>query len=243
MSVVAAAIIGSTVVGVVGSAVTAKSASKAADVQEQAAKDSNAIQDKQIVLQKEMYDQTRKDQEPWRQAGVNALTNITNGMKDGGEFSQKFSDTQFAGDPGYKFRLAEGQNALDNMGSAAGSYLSGNQLRAASQYNQNFASNEYGNAYNRFMNDQTSRFNRQATVAGVGQTANNALANAGSNYVTAGANSANAVSNNLAGAANAKASSYVATGNAVNNALSQVTNGYMNYKAYQSLPSPNQGIT
>lgn len=44
---------------------------------------------------------------------------------------------------GYKFRLSEGQQALDRANAASGGRLSGAALKRASQYNQGFASNEY----------------------------------------------------------------------------------------------------
>jgi hypothetical protein len=46
---------------------------------------------------------------------------------------------------GYQFRLGQGQQALDRKIAAAGGRLSGASLKAASEYNQGFASNEYGN--------------------------------------------------------------------------------------------------
>ena len=61
-----------------GSALLGASASKSAAKTQAAATDrAGELQkqtvDQQIALQREMYQQTRQDQEPWRQAGVNAL--------------------------------------------------------------------------------------------------------------------------------------------------------------------------
>jgi hypothetical protein len=44
------------------------------------------------------------------------------------------------------------------------------------------ASQEYGNAYNRFNIDQDNLFNRLASLSGFGQTASGQIANAGANY-------------------------------------------------------------
>jgi hypothetical protein len=55
----------------------------------------------------------------------------------------------FTADPGYDFRLQQGQTALDRMGAAAGGRISGAALKKASEYNQGVASQEYGNWFNR----------------------------------------------------------------------------------------------
>jgi hypothetical protein len=52
-------------------------------------------------------------------------------------------------DPGYKFRLGEGTQALEQSAAARGVLNSGNTLRGLNDYAQNFASQEYGNVFNR----------------------------------------------------------------------------------------------
>jgi hypothetical protein len=53
-------------------------------------------------------------------------------------------------DPGYLFRLGEGQKVLENSAAAQGGLLSGQTGKALLQYGQNFASNEFGNIYDRY---------------------------------------------------------------------------------------------
>jgi hypothetical protein len=53
-------------------------------------------------------------------------------------------------DPGYLFRLGEGQKLLENSAAARGGLLSGQTGKALQQYGQNFASNEFGNIYDRY---------------------------------------------------------------------------------------------
>jgi hypothetical protein len=53
-------------------------------------------------------------------------------------------------DPGYLFRLGEGQKVLENSAAARGGLLSGQTGKALQQYGQNFASNEFGNIYDRY---------------------------------------------------------------------------------------------
>lgn len=136
-----------------------------------------------------------------------------------GEFNRKFTLADFQQDPGYQFRLDQGLNSVQGSRAARGSMLSGSTLKALSDYGSNYASSEYGKAYDRFNNDQATRFNRLATIAGIGQTATN-------NVGTAGANAANNISSNLIGAGNAAAAGTVGTANAINSGLSNLQSIY-----------------
>ena len=145
-----------------------------------------------------------------------------------GDLNRKFQASDFTADPGYEFRLAEGARGINNSAAARGGVLSGAALKAASKYNQNFASNEYSNVYNRYNTDQTNQFNRLASIAGVGQTANNAIASAGSNM-------ANNVSQNQLSAGNARASGYVGSANALNSGIGSAYNMYQGNQLMNSL--------
>lgn len=143
-----------------------------------------------------------------------------------GSLTKNFGLSDFQTDPGYEFRKAEGMKGIENSAAARGGLLSGAALKAAGQYNQDFASNEFGNAYNRFNTNQTNNFNRLATLAGVGQTANNAVQSAGQNYANnAGANLVNA--GNAAAAGAQRASGYM--GQALGFAGNQLQNAWGNY--------------
>lgn len=123
----------------------------------------------------------------------------------------------FQGDPGYQFRQQEGQAGVENSAASRGMLLSGATLKALSRYNQDYASNEFGNAYNRYNMNQEKRFNRLASVAGIGQNAANTVASAGMNY-------ANNASQNILGAGNATAAGYMGAANAISGGLSQGAN-------------------
>ncbi len=201
-----------------GTAVLGTAASmNAADKQAAAARDSNA-------LQKYQYDTTRKDQKPYREAGYEALGTMRTGLQPGGDFNRDFTLADFQKDPGYQFRLDQGEQAINRSASAGSGQLSGATLKALIRYNQDYGSGEWDKSYNRFNNDRTTRFNRQASMAGVGQTANNQIAAAGQAY-------ANNASNNLMGAANSRAAGYIGAANATGNAVGQ----YINYNQNQSM--------
>lgn len=94
-------------------------------------------------------------------------------------------------DPGYNFRLQQGQKALDRQAAAGGRLYSGRQLQATQRYGQDYASNEFGNAYNRL-----------AGLAGLQQTATNQLGNQLSSYGQAAGQS-------LGNIGDARASGYI----------------------------------
>lgn len=161
--------------------------------------------------QERIFNQTRADQEPWRQAGATALGQL--GSQD---FQRDFTAQDFQKDPGYDFRMQEGMKALERSASARGGLMSGGTAKALQDRSQDIASSEYNNAYNRFNNDRTNRFNRLSSVAGVGQTANAQMQQAGQNY---GNNvSANQIGMGNAGAAN-QIGKYNSQQQGVNNAL------------------------
>ena len=74
-------------------------------------------------------------------------------------------------EPGYEFRLNQGENAVNNYLAARGMPFGGTAAKALIDYNQGMASQEYSNVYNRTAQDRTDRFNRLASLAGIGQTA------------------------------------------------------------------------
>jgi hypothetical protein len=111
-----------------------------------------------------------------------------------GSLLKPFGIEDFQKDPGYDFRMNEGAKVLQSGAAARGGLFSGGAGKALERYGQDYASNEYGKASDRYVANQTNQFNRLASVAGVGQTAANqsgaATANfgaqAGSNIIGAG---------------------------------------------------------
>lgn len=217
MSAVATAIIGS---AVIGGTLASKSAGQAADAQVRSTDAANATQ-------LEMFNQNRADQEPWRTTGVAALGTLAGNMDTGGDFSRDFTLADFAKDPGYDFRMQEGQRGLDASAAARGGALSGAAIKGSQRYGQDYASGEFQNAYNRFNNDRTTRFNRLSSLAGVGQTAVNQV---NSDRTQTATN----IGNNTIGAGNARASGYMGQGNA----MSQTANTLGNFAMQQQfMPS------
>lgn len=137
---------------------------------------------------------------------------------DYGSLLRDFGLEDFTKDPGYDFRLSEGEKGINRSLAARGGLFSGAAGKALSRYNQDFASNEYGNAYNRYNTNQGNKFNRLASLAGIGQSATNQVQQAGQN-------AANNISSNMIGSGNAQASGIMGIGNAISGGL----NNYMQY--------------
>lgn len=124
--------------------------------------------------------------------GLNAAVDAQFGAQETpdnfGSLMESFSADKFEADPGYQFRLDEGQKAIERAAAARGQYYDPSTVKAMSEYNANMADQTYGDAYNRYNNDQTSIFNRLAAVSGIGQTANNSLNQTGQNYANQAGN-------------------------------------------------------
>jgi hypothetical protein len=157
-----------------------------------------------------MYNQQRDDIMPWNQRGLSALAEM-----DNPDFKRDFTQADFVEDPGYQFRMAEGQKALERSAAARGSLQGGATMKALARYGQDFASNEYQNVYNRFNADRDRRFGRLSSIAGFGANAMGQLVNAGGSY-------GNAVSQNQIGMGNAFAAGGMAKANATQQGISSL---------------------
>ncbi len=197
---------------------------KAAKAQRQAA-------DQASATEMRMFEQTREDQKPYREAGYRSLAELEAGMK--GDLGRSFTLADYQADPGYAFRLNEGTQALERSAAARGGLLSGGTLKDLTAYSQGMASQEYNNAYNRWTNDQTTQFNRLAAIAGIGQTATN-------NVNQIGTQVAGNVANNQLQAGNARASAYANTGASIGNAVS---GGLQNYMFQNQMKIPTSTTT
>lgn len=144
-----------------------------------------------------------------------------------GNLMRDFTAQDFQTDPGYQFRIGEGQKQIESSAAARGGLLSGAAAKALTKFNQNFASNEYGNAFNRFQTQQGNRFNRLANLAGIGQNSTNATQQAGQNFAAGAGNAAqyggNAQASGYAGQANALASGLGSIGSGANQFFSRVS--------------------
>ena len=166
------------------------------------------------------------------------ITNL-NKLADDPYFSQQFTNRDLNASlaPGYEFRLDQGRRANLQAANLGGGALSGNTLRGMQDYAQNFASGEYGSAFNQFQAQRTNIYNQLKGIADLGLTATTGQANA---MIGTGTNIANISS----GLGNAQAASTIAQGNAYTNAIGGVTNAASYYGMNQMQnPYQNMGIS
>ena len=223
--------------GLVGAGASMYSANQASNAQQQAAQQSAA-------QQQAMFDKQTALQEPFRQGGMTAQNQLMTllGLNPGGgsgvtvnpndpnfgKYAKDFSMADYQADPGYAFRLSEGMKGLQNSAAAKGLLSSGSTLKGITDYGQNRASQEYGNAYNRYQTNRANQLNPLQSLMGSGQTSANTLTNAAGNLGQGLGQAAVATGN-------ARASGYLNTGNALNSALSGGVNSYMNYNMMNNM--------
>jgi hypothetical protein len=144
-----------------------------------------------------------------------------------GSLAKPFGAEQFQADPGYAFRQAEGMKALERSAAARGGLLSGGTLKGIQQFGQDLASQEYGNAFNRYQVERAARLNPLQSLMGSGQSSANTLTGA------AGQLGQGQAQSQLA-AGQARASGYVGSANALGGALSSIGQAATSYPLYQA---------
>ena len=183
----------------------------------------------QLAFQQRMYDQTREDFAPYRASGtanlnqLNTLLGIggNTGAADYGRFATAdFTPEMFkAGmDPGYGFRMSEGLKAVDRQAAARGGLISGNALKASQAYGQDMASQEYGNAFNRYQTIRGNTLQPFQMGAAAGQSAAAMQGQANANFGSAGGQAYGQFGQGASGA-------YGAAGNAMNTAYGNFGQG------------------
>jgi hypothetical protein len=220
--------------------IQADSAKYAADLQSGASKDA-------LALQKSQFDQAQANQQPWLDAGKNALSQLQSDLpgltagygqtfnpaaynpsaafnptpytpsaefnptpytpsaefnptpyQNGAQFNptayqnsaaynpdtykaygKEFSmdPSQLVNDPGYQFRLAEGEKGIQRSAAAKSGVLSGAALKSLQRYDQGLAAQQYNDAYaqqlqgyqtnaSQYEQDQMNKLNQQAQIYG-----------------------------------------------------------------------------
>lgn len=109
--------------------------------------------------------------DPYAAAGADAAATLRAGLAEGGDFNKTPTLADLQMDPGYAFRVQEGQKALERSRAASGTYGSGALLKDLTNYSQGAASQEYQNAFDRYQQSTQSRYARLFGEQGVGLTA------------------------------------------------------------------------
>lgn len=175
-------------------------------------------------IQRQMFERQVALQEPWRQAGVNALAQLAPLASQYTPFGMQ----QFQQDPGYAFRMSEGMKALERSAAARGGLLSGAQMKGVQRYGQDLASQEYQNAFNRYQAEREARLKPLQSLAGVGQTSTQTLGEQAGQYGARlgnlGLSSAENQANSLLAGSKIRASQYGGLGGGLGDILSSEKN-------------------
>ena len=133
------------------------------------------------------YGRAQEYQQPYMNAGQVGLNRMMNGNFDvatPGEY--KSSEQQptyqapefnYQKSPGYDFQMQQGQQAALGSAAGRGAGLSGSTLKALTKYGTGLAAQDYGNEFNRYMQNRQQGFGEYQT--GLGQYNNNRLFGAG----------------------------------------------------------------
>ena len=170
--------------------------------------------ERQLEESQRQFDLTREDYAPWREAGTGALEQMQQYTGLGGEMDP----SMITQTPGYQFRLNEMVKGMDRSASARGMLRSGRYGKELGRYLQDYASTEYGNA-----------FNRLSTIAGLGSSATTSGAQIGANLT-------GQMTGAIGRGGQARASGYLGQGAAWNNAIQGGMQNYM-FNQYLNRPS------
>lgn len=160
-----------------------------------------------------------------------------------GGLNERYKDFNFEKEPGYDFRMGEGQQGVNNKFAQSGSLLSGAAAKALTRFNQDYASNEYSNAYGRYSNDRSAfntdnanEYNRLSGIQAAGQNATNSVA--GVSGTIQGSSQAGSGSNAMSGLANSlgqtSAQQGAASSNYYNNLMGNNNANANSQSAYNS---------
>lgn len=150
--------------GVAGALIQRSAAGDAADAQTQAAQQA-------LAFQKQQYQDALGRDQPYADAGLTSLRGLQSLTAPGSSFGAMPTLDDLKADPGYQARLDTGQQALQRYYAGRGGSLTGGTAKALSRYGQDYASNEYGNVFNRKQATDANTWNRQYQLLNTGQQA------------------------------------------------------------------------
>jgi hypothetical protein len=153
-----------------GGLIGGSSAKKAAQIQAAAA-------DRAREQLGQYYNEAKGFQQPYQAAGQVGLGQLTSQdytvpyQQYTGQYQAQNAPQAYTGqefnydqwkDPGTAFRMQQGQQAIESSAAAQGAGLSGPTLRALAKFGQGLGTQEYGNAYGRYMQGRQQGQSEQA---------------------------------------------------------------------------------
>jgi len=217
-------IIGSIVGGIMGS----NAANDASNAEQQGAHNAQnlELQNQQNAqnFQNGVWSGTQTAEQPYQTLGSTSANHLNDLLKQGFQ-APTLSDVENT--PGYKFRLGQGTQAIDENAAANGTLMSGNTGKALQDYGQGLAQStyqqDYQNAFSTYMTNYQSLMggtNTGLTSTGqLGQFGQDAAHNMTNIDLTGGQQQAQQINN----AAAARASGYLGSNQAMQGMIGGIT--------------------
>lgn len=159
--------------GLASSAVSGRAARDAARSQQDAV---NA----QIAYQE-------RTQRPWMEAGQFALGQLQQGLSPGGQFTGQFTMADAQNSAAEQHALQQGTQAIQNSAAAKGGLLNSNTLQDLVEYGQANAAQYQNQAFNQYLAQRNANLAPLQSLAGLGQTSTQHVADNVSNLALSGA--------------------------------------------------------
>src|SRR5712675_2718711 len=157
MSWVAVAVTGG---AVVGGLIQSSGSKSAAGTQAQAGRDA-------LAEQKREFDIGQANLAPYLAEGQLGLAQLEKDAGPGGALSKPFN-FDISQDPGYQFRLGQGETAVENSAAAKGTQLSGATLKELVKFGSDYASGEFNAAFSRDLATKNQILSQDMARVGVG---------------------------------------------------------------------------
>ena len=209
---VAAAVVGSQVVG---SVMQADAAGRAADQYSQTAQ-------KGLQYNQDMFNTINSQNAPYRALGEKGAMQYGNYIDNGYFTAQPSMNDLTRLMPNYEFGLKQGMGQFNAGINAAGGMVSGNAIQGGQQFAQGYAANSLNDAFNQYQVNRSNVASNLGFATNAGQNANTTTSNAATGA------SANA-SNMLSSIGNAQAAGTMGAANAYASGLSNLSNYAMLY--------------
>lgn len=151
----------------IGSFLGGQSQARAA---QRAAEDYNRLMREGLDFQRGVYDTARGQFDPYIQAGTAGLGDFQAAVQgfEKPDFAYQQQDFNLGNwrDPGYDFRLAEAEKLIQGSAAAKGGALGSGALKSLQTRGQDMASQEYANAYDRWLKESDLRYGQAADQYG-----------------------------------------------------------------------------
>jgi hypothetical protein len=150
-----------------------------------------------LALQRQMFATQQANLEPFRASGVQAQNRLMSllglggdaGAEGYGSLARDFGMQDFQADPGYGFRMSEGLKALERSAAGRGGAASGSAMKGITRFGQDLASQEYQNAYARYMANRQAKLAPLQNLMGMGANAAAGLSSAAGQFGQVGGQS------------------------------------------------------